>query len=78
VILSTIGANGASNLSLSLNLFIILRTLKGHTVTGQVAQQFLTAETAKQVGQILSPTYQGLLGDAVTWADKIKFISGYK
>ncbi|GJJ69972.1 hypothetical protein EMPS_02321 [Entomortierella parvispora] len=50
----------------------------GHTITGQIAQQFLTAQTASQVEQILSPTYQGLLGDAAPWADTVRYISGYK
>ncbi|KAF9360609.1 hypothetical protein BGX26_008594 [Mortierella sp. AD094] len=48
----------------------------GHTLTGQIAQQYLTPTTASLVSTIL-PDYQGLLGDASTWADKIKFLSQY-
>ncbi|KAF9405837.1 hypothetical protein BGZ94_003356 [Podila epigama] len=44
----------------------------GHTLTGQVAQLFLTPETARQVKEILSPYYDGLLSKAAPWPDTIK------
>ncbi|KAG0324973.1 hypothetical protein BGZ99_001187 [Dissophora globulifera] len=50
----------------------------GHTLTGQVAQQFLTPETAKQVKEILSPYYDGLLSKAAPWADTIKGQARYR
>ncbi|KAG0252032.1 hypothetical protein BG011_007255 [Mortierella polycephala] len=50
----------------------------GHTLTGQVAQQFLTPETAKQVKEILSPYYDGLLSKAAPWPDMIKRQAKYR
>ncbi|KAG0366430.1 S1/P1 nuclease [Gamsiella multidivaricata] len=50
----------------------------GHTLTGQVAQRFLTPETARQVKEILSPYYDGLLSKAAPWADTIKGQARYR
>jgi len=50
----------------------------GHTLTGQVAQLFLTPETAKQVKEILSPYYDGLLSKAAPWPDTIKGQAKYR
>ncbi|KAF8953447.1 hypothetical protein CPC16_003765 [Podila verticillata] len=50
----------------------------GHTLTGQVAQRFLTPETAKQVKEILSPYYDGLLSKAAPWPDTIKGQAKYR
>ncbi|KAF9438778.1 hypothetical protein BGZ76_004854 [Entomortierella beljakovae] len=50
----------------------------GHTLTGQVAQLFLTPETAKQVKEILSPYYGGLLSKAAPWPDTIKGQARYR
>ncbi|KAF9319086.1 hypothetical protein BG003_009887 [Podila horticola] len=50
----------------------------GHTLTGQVAQQFLTPETAKQIKEILSPYYGGLLSKAAPWPDTIKGQAKYR
>ncbi|KAF9974585.1 hypothetical protein BGZ73_001983 [Actinomortierella ambigua] len=41
----------------------------GHTLTGQVAQQLLTRNTASQIKEILPTNYGGLLSKAVLWAD---------
>ncbi|KAG0052944.1 hypothetical protein BGZ83_001870 [Gryganskiella cystojenkinii] len=49
----------------------------GHTLTGQIAQQFLTTETANQVNQILDPKYEGLLSNVAPWADSVRFLSSY-
>ncbi|KAF9982531.1 hypothetical protein BGZ65_002764, partial [Modicella reniformis] len=50
----------------------------GHTLTGQVAQQHLTPETARQIKEILSPYYDGLLSKAAPWADTIKGQAKYR
>ncbi|KAG0065986.1 hypothetical protein BGZ90_001587, partial [Linnemannia elongata] len=50
----------------------------GHTLTGQVAQLFLTPETARQVKDILSPYYDGLLSKAAPWPDTIKGQAKYR
>ncbi|KAG0294704.1 hypothetical protein BGZ96_000613 [Linnemannia gamsii] len=50
----------------------------GHTLTGQVAQLFLTPETARQVKEILSPYYDGLLSKAAPWPDTIKGQAKYR
>ncbi|KAG0233481.1 hypothetical protein BGW42_007438 [Actinomortierella wolfii] len=50
----------------------------GHTLTGQVAQLLLTPETARQVKEILSPYYDGLLSKAASWPDTIKMKPQYK
>ncbi|KAK3811903.1 MAG: S1/P1 nuclease [Benniella sp.] len=50
----------------------------GHTLTGQIAQRFLTPETARQVKEILSPYYDGLLSKAAPWADTIKGQAKYR
>ncbi|KAF9288897.1 hypothetical protein BGZ68_010430 [Mortierella alpina] len=52
--------------------------LLGHTLTGQIAQQFLTPATAKEVANILPASYEGLLSNAAPWPDKIKFLAQYK
>ncbi|KAF9108447.1 hypothetical protein BGX27_008343 [Mortierella sp. AM989] len=49
----------------------------GHTLTGQIAQEFLTPTTTAKVDTILA-YYGGLLSNASVWADKIKFLSQYK
>jgi len=51
---------------------------EGHTLTGQVAQLFLTPETARQVKEILSPYYDGLLSKAAPWPDTIKGQAKYR
>ncbi|KAF9148347.1 hypothetical protein BGX20_006358, partial [Mortierella sp. AD010] len=48
----------------------------GHTLTGQIAQQYLTSTTAKVVNTLLSD-YEGLLGNVAPWADKVRFLSQY-
>ncbi|KAF9579357.1 hypothetical protein BGW38_004421 [Lunasporangiospora selenospora] len=50
----------------------------GHTLTGQIAQQFLTPKTAKAVKEILPEADEGLLSKATPWADKIKSFAQYK
>ncbi|KAF9403797.1 hypothetical protein BGZ94_004493 [Podila epigama] len=50
----------------------------GHTLTGQIGQQFLTPETARQIKEILDPSYDGLLSVAAPWPDKIKGFDRYK
>lgn len=50
----------------------------GHTFTGQVAQIYLTPETARQVKEILSPYYDGLLSKVAPWADTIKGQARYR
>ncbi|KAG0238652.1 hypothetical protein BGW41_008126 [Actinomortierella wolfii] len=50
----------------------------GHTLTGQVAQLLLTPETARQVKEILSPYYDGLLSKAAPWPDTIKMRPQYR
>ncbi|ORZ15494.1 S1/P1 nuclease [Lobosporangium transversale] len=50
----------------------------GHTLTGQVAQRFLTKETERQVKEILSPYYDGLLSKAAPWPDTIKGQAKYR
>ncbi|KAF9097091.1 hypothetical protein BGX23_009765 [Mortierella sp. AD031] len=50
----------------------------GHTLTGQIAQLFLTPKTAAQVNEILPDSYEGLLSNAAPWPDKIKFLAQYK
>ncbi|KAG0369927.1 hypothetical protein BGZ54_008415 [Gamsiella multidivaricata] len=47
----------------------------GHTLTGQIAQQFLTPTTANQISQILDPSYSGLLSNVADWADKVRPLS---
>jgi len=50
----------------------------GHKLTGQVAQQLLTPETAEQVKLILSTRYDGLLSRAALWADTVKHQPEFK
>ncbi|KAF9583546.1 hypothetical protein BGW38_009202 [Lunasporangiospora selenospora] len=50
----------------------------GHTLTGQVAQLFLTPETARQVKEILPSYYDGLLSKAAPWPDTIKGQAKYR
>ncbi|KAF9993944.1 hypothetical protein BGZ80_007975, partial [Entomortierella chlamydospora] len=49
----------------------------GHTLTGQIAQQYLTSTTTSVVNTLLSD-YEGLLGNVASWADKVRFLSQYK
>ncbi|KAF9357128.1 hypothetical protein BGX34_009528 [Mortierella sp. NVP85] len=44
----------------------------GHTLTGQIAQQFLTPKTQKAVNQILAAESGGLLSNVSSWADQIR------
>ncbi|KAF9158934.1 hypothetical protein DFQ26_007098 [Actinomortierella ambigua] len=50
----------------------------GHTLTGQVAQKLLTPETARQIKEILSPYYDGLLSKAAPWPDTVKSKPEYR
>ncbi|KAG0301371.1 hypothetical protein BGZ98_008410 [Dissophora globulifera] len=50
----------------------------GHTLTGQIAQQFLTPTTASKIGQILPAADDGRLSDVASWADKIRFLASFK
>ncbi|KAG0268673.1 hypothetical protein DFQ27_006041 [Actinomortierella ambigua] len=50
----------------------------GHTFTGQIAQLLLTHETARQIKDILSPYYDGLLSKAAPWPDTIKMRPQYR
>ncbi|KAF9974586.1 hypothetical protein BGZ73_001984 [Actinomortierella ambigua] len=50
----------------------------GHTLTGQVAQELLTPETARQIKEVLSPYYEGLLSKAAPWPDTVKSKPQYK
>ncbi|KAF9551157.1 hypothetical protein EC957_010043 [Mortierella hygrophila] len=50
----------------------------GHTLTGQIAQLFLTPKTASQISAILPASYEGLLSNAAPWPDKIRFLDQYK
>ncbi|KAF9968911.1 hypothetical protein BGZ73_009048 [Actinomortierella ambigua] len=50
----------------------------GHTLTGQIAQLLLTPETSRQVKEILSPYYDGLLSKAAPWPDTIKMRPQYR
>ncbi|KAF8923858.1 hypothetical protein BGZ58_002445 [Dissophora ornata] len=49
----------------------------GHTLTGQIAQQFLTPTTASQISAILPASYGGLLSNAAPWADTVRGIKQY-
>ncbi|KAI1316664.1 hypothetical protein EDD11_009620 [Mortierella claussenii] len=48
----------------------------GHTLTGQIAQQFLTPTTAAQIKDILV-SYNGLLSGAAPWPDQVRGLSQY-
>ena len=62
----------------TLSLFFGLQNTTGHTITGQIAQQFLTTTTASQISQILDPKYDGLLGNVAPWADTVRWMSSFK
>ncbi|KAF9434179.1 hypothetical protein BGZ76_008444, partial [Entomortierella beljakovae] len=49
----------------------------GHTLTGMIAQQYLTPSTASQISNILPASYNGQLSSATPWADSIRFLAQY-
>ncbi|KAF9896457.1 hypothetical protein BX616_007416, partial [Lobosporangium transversale] len=49
----------------------------GHTLTGQIAQQFLTPKTTTQIQKILQ-SYDGLLSGAASWPDQVRGLAQYK
>ncbi|KAF9200305.1 hypothetical protein BGZ49_009478 [Haplosporangium sp. Z 27] len=49
----------------------------GHTITGMIAQQYLTSNTASVINTLLSD-YQGQLGNAAPWADSVRGLSSFK
>ncbi|KAG0266039.1 hypothetical protein BG011_003477 [Mortierella polycephala] len=50
----------------------------GHTLTGQIAQVFLTPKTVKEIHAILPPSYDGLLSNAAPWPDTVRWMAKYK
>ncbi|KAG0213832.1 hypothetical protein BGX28_003506 [Mortierella sp. GBA30] len=50
----------------------------GHTLTGQIAQLFLTPTTAKEVADILPASMEGLLSNAAPWPDTVRWMAKYK
>ena|SRR6267154_438612 len=49
----------------------------GHEAVGYIAMEFLAPKAAAFVKQTIPAKYNNSLGPAATWADSVKYLSGF-